>query len=42
LRENALGYKARIVNAAQGDADRFKAIYAEYQKAPGVTRDRGR
>jgi len=40
LREDALGYKARIVNAAEGDADRFKAIYAEYQKAPGVTRDR--
>ena len=33
-------YKARVVNAADGDADRFKAIYAEYQKAPGVTRDR--
>jgi len=40
LREDALGYKARIVNAAEGDSDRFKAIYAEYQKAPGVTRDR--
>ena len=40
LREDALGYKARIVNAAEGDSDRFKAIYAEYQKAPAVTRDR--
>jgi membrane protease subunit HflK len=40
LREDALGYKARIVGAAKGDADRFEAIYAEYQKAPGVTRDR--
>jgi len=40
LHEDALGYKARIVNAAEGDADRFKAIYAEYQKAPAVTRDR--
>ena len=40
LREDALGYKARIVNAAEGDGDRFKAIYAEYQKAPAVTRDR--
>jgi membrane protease subunit HflK len=40
LREDALGYKARIVNAAAGDSDRFKAVYAEYQKAPAVTRDR--
>jgi membrane protease subunit HflK len=39
-REDALGYKARIVGAAQGDSDRFKAILAEYQKAPAVTRDR--
>ena len=35
-----LAYKARIVGAAKGDGDRFKAVYAEYQKAPGVTRDR--
>jgi membrane protease subunit HflK len=40
LREDALAYKARIVNAAEGDANRFKAVYAEYQKAPAVTRDR--
>ena len=40
LREDALGYKARVVGAAQGDSDRFKAILAEYQKAPAVTRDR--
>jgi membrane protease subunit HflK len=40
LREDALGYKARVVGAAEGDSDRFKAIYTEYQKAPAVTRDR--
>ncbi len=40
LREDALGYKARIVGAAEGDSDRFKAVLAEYQKAPAVTRDR--
>ncbi|MGN6529897.1 MAG: FtsH protease activity modulator HflK [Burkholderiaceae bacterium] len=40
LHEDALGYKARIVGAAEGDSDRFKAILAEYQKAPAVTRDR--
>ena len=40
LHEDALGYQARIVGAAKGDSDRFKQIYAEYQKAPGVTRDR--
>ena len=40
LREDALAYKARVVGAAEGDSDRFKAIYAEYQKAPAVTRDR--
>ena len=40
LREDALAYQARIVGAAKGDSDRFKQIYAEYAKAPAVTRDR--
>jgi len=40
LHEDALAYQARIVGAAKGDSDRFKQIYAEYQKAPAVTRDR--
>jgi membrane protease subunit HflK len=40
LREEALGYQARIVGQAEGDADRFRQVYTEYQKAPGVTRDR--
>jgi membrane protease subunit HflK len=40
LREEAEGYKARVVAQAQGDAQRFNSVLAEYQKAPGVTRDR--
>ncbi len=40
LREEAEGYKARVVAQAQGDAQRFSSVLTEYQKAPGVTRDR--
>ncbi len=40
LREEAEGYKARVVAQAEGDANRFASVLAEYQKAPGVTRDR--
>jgi membrane protease subunit HflK len=40
LREEAAGYAARVVAQAEGDAQRFKSVLAEYQKAPGVTRDR--
>jgi len=40
LKEESDGYKARIVAQAQGDAQRFSAILAEYQRAPQVTRDR--
>ena len=40
LHEEAQGYKSRIVAQAQGDAQRFKAVLSEYQKAPQVTRDR--
>jgi len=40
LREEAEGYKASVVAQAEGDAQRFKSVLAEYQKAPGVTRDR--
>ena len=36
----AQGYALKRVNEAQGDADRFKAIRAEYQKAKEVTRRR--
>ncbi|HSI60210.1 MAG TPA: FtsH protease activity modulator HflK [Ideonella sp.] len=40
LAEEASGYKERVVAQAEGDAQRFNSVYAEYQKAPGVTRDR--
>jgi modulator of FtsH protease HflK len=40
LREEAQGYKARVVSQAEGDAQRFNSVLTEYQKAPGVTRDR--
>lgn len=40
LKEEAEGYKARVVETAAGDADRFKSVYAEYKAAPEVTRDR--
>lgn len=36
----AQGYALKRVNQAQGDADRFKAIRTEYQKAKEVTRRR--
>ena len=36
----ANGYKQRIIDMAEGDASRFKQIVLEYNKAPGVTRDR--
>jgi membrane protease subunit HflK len=40
LKQEADAYKARIVAQATGDAERFKSVLAEYQKAPQVTRDR--
>ncbi len=40
LLEEAEGYKSRVVAQAEGDAQRFKSVLSEYQKAPGVTRDR--
>jgi membrane protease subunit HflK len=40
LAQEADGYKARIVAQSQGDAQRFKLLLAEYQRAPQVTRDR--
>lgn len=36
----AEGYAAKRVNEAEGDAARFNAIFAEYAKAPEVTRRR--
>ena len=40
LTEEAEGYRARIVAQAEGDSQRFRAVLAEYQKAPQVTRER--
>jgi modulator of FtsH protease HflK len=40
LREEAEGYKQRVIAQADGDAQRFRSVLAEYQRAPGVTRDR--
>jgi membrane protease subunit HflK len=40
LVEAAEGYRAQAVNSAQGEAARFVSVYAEYVKAPEVTRRR--
>ena len=40
LGEEAEGYRAQVVNDAIGEASRFLAVYAEYVKAPEVTRRR--
>ena len=40
LNEEAQGYKTEVVQRAEGDAARFRDILVEYNKAPGVTRDR--
>nr|WP_316654907.1 FtsH protease activity modulator HflK [uncultured Gellertiella sp.] len=39
-REVALGYKDRVVKEAEGEANRFSAVYEQYRKAPEVTRKR--
>ena len=38
--QEAQAYAAQVVNLAQGDASRFLSVYAEYAKAPEVTRQR--
>ncbi|MGE5105249.1 MAG: FtsH protease activity modulator HflK [Betaproteobacteria bacterium] len=40
LLEEAQGYRSEVEQRAQGDAQRFNQILVEYQKAPGVTRER--
>ncbi|NMM28842.1 MAG: FtsH protease activity modulator HflK [Glaciimonas sp.] len=40
LMEEAEAYRSRVEANALGDASRFNQVYAEYQKAPVVTRDR--
>ena len=40
LSEEAEAYRAQAVNVAQGETSRFLSVYAEYVKAPEVTRRR--
>jgi len=40
LTEEAQGYKQRVIADAQGNASRFTQTLLEYEKAPGVTRER--
>ncbi|MGH6760042.1 MAG: FtsH protease activity modulator HflK [Phyllobacterium sp.] len=40
IREDAAAYKSRVVQEAQGEAQRFTSVYDEYVKAPEVTRKR--
>jgi modulator of FtsH protease HflK len=40
LIEQATGYQQSVESRAEGDASRFKSVVAEYNKAPGVTRER--
>ena len=40
LVETAKGYAAERVNQAEGDIAKFAKIYAEYEKAPEITRQR--
>lgn len=38
--EDAKAYKTKVLAEAQGESERFLALLTEYQKAPGVTRER--
>ncbi len=40
LLQESEGYRARVTANAEGEAARFSKVLVEYQKAPGVTRDR--
>ncbi|MEM9048917.1 MAG: FtsH protease activity modulator HflK [Pseudomonadota bacterium] len=40
IKQDAEAYRARVVNEAEGEASRFRAIYEEYTSAPEVTRKR--
>ena len=40
IREQGAAYRARVSAVADGEASRFLAVLKEYQKAPGVTRER--
>ena len=40
IREDAAAYKSRVVQEAEGEAQRFISVYDQYAKAPEVTRQR--
>ncbi|MFN0038462.1 MAG: FtsH protease activity modulator HflK [Burkholderiales bacterium] len=40
LMQEAEGYRQSVIANSEGDAARFRQVVAEYNKAPGVTRDR--
>lgn len=40
LVQEAEGYRSRVIETAEGDASRFRQILVEYNRAPGITRDR--
>jgi len=40
VREEAAAYRTRVVQEAEGEAQRFISVYDEYAKAPDVTRRR--
>ncbi|MCT7375059.1 FtsH protease activity modulator HflK [Chelativorans salis] len=40
IREAAAAYRSRVVQEAEGEAQRFISVYDEYAKAPDVTRKR--
>ena len=40
ITQSAEAYREQAVRLALGDASRFNAIYGEYRRAPGATRDR--
>lgn len=40
LMEEANAYKSQVIAKAEGEASRFEQVLKEYEKAPGVTRER--
>jgi membrane protease subunit HflK len=40
IREEGAAYKNRVVQEAEGEAQRFLSVFEEYEKAPEVTRKR--
>jgi membrane protease subunit HflK len=40
LLQEAEGYRQRVIANAEGEASRFRQVLSEYNRAPGVTRER--